>query len=70
MSYKEQSTKGKWYTELMQRFQGLTGRLGLSEHEADQVKEFILSIAREQFMAGNRSGIAWMHKKAGTSRVQ
>ncbi|MBU1126440.1 MAG: hypothetical protein ABH826_04230 [Patescibacteria group bacterium] len=58
------NTKAKWYTELMHRFHKLMDHIGMPDEATEEIKEFMLSLAREQYMAGNRSGIAWMRKKA------
>lgn len=63
------NSKGKWYRELMQRFGNLMSRLGLSQNESDQIKEFLLAIAREQYMTGNRCGIKYAHEQMGTARA-
>lgn len=57
------NTKAKWYVELMERFSNLMARVGMRDDAIQEVREFMLSVAKEQYMAGNRSGIAWMRKK-------
>lgn len=67
MSQYVKNTKAKWYTQLMKRFEDLMARLGMPDPAIDELKEFMLSVAREQYMAGNRSGIRWAHEQNGTS---
>ena len=53
----------KWYVELMERYLRLSEKLGLPEDVMSEMKVFLLEIAREQYMAGNRSGIRWAREQ-------
>lgn len=55
--------KAKWYLELMDRFNLLVEKLAVSEDVASEFKVLLLETAKEQYMAGNRSGIAWIRKQ-------
>ncbi len=55
--------KAKWYIELSERYRKLSERLGLSEDTTSEIKVFLLEISREQYMAGNRSGIRWAREQ-------
>ena len=67
MTVQVKNVKAKWYVELMERFSSLMARIGMPDSAISEIRDFMLSVAREQYMAGNRSGIAWMRKKAGGS---
>ena len=54
-----QSSQAIWYRELSAQFETLMKGKKLSEDEKQEIKVFILQIARDQYMAGNRSGIRW-----------
>lgn len=54
--------KANWYMKLMEKFNSLMERQGVPEDLASEFKVFLLETAREQYMAGNRSGIAWARK--------
>ena len=62
MSVEVKNTNAKWYVDLMEKFKHLMETLGIPEEVASDVKEFLLTVARDQYMAGNRSGIAWARK--------
>ncbi len=53
------NTQARWYVELTEKFTSLMETLGLDEDVASEIKLFVLQIARDQYMAGNRSGIRW-----------
>ncbi|MFA6130836.1 MAG: hypothetical protein WC730_01060 [Patescibacteria group bacterium] len=58
---------GKWYVELLERFNTLMERLGIPNDVSGEMKTFILGVAREQYMAGNRSGIRWARQGGASS---
>lgn len=61
--------QARWYTELMQKFQSVIQALGLDEDSASEIKVFVLQIARDQYMAGNRSGIRWARTQSSSHPV-
>lgn len=60
---KEGFTNKGWYSILMDTFQSLMKKHDMPEDIANEIEAFILSVAKDQFRAGNRSGIAWTHKQ-------
>ncbi|MBT4856666.1 hypothetical protein HON52_00570 [Candidatus Uhrbacteria bacterium] len=58
----------KWYIELSNRFSTLMSNLGLADETSSQVKNLLVEIAQEQYMAGNRSGIRWAREQAAPAR--
>jgi len=68
MTY-EKSAKAKWYVDLCNRFEALMHNLGLPEEVGVEIKTFLLAVAKEQYMAGNRSGIRWAREQAQGATV-
>jgi hypothetical protein len=64
MQVQVKNPKAKWYTELMDRFERLMSTQGIPENPAREIKQLVLAVAREQYMAGNRSGIRWAREQA------
>lgn len=61
------NAKANWYLKLMEKFDALIEKLAVPEDVASEFKVFLLETAREQYMAGNRSGIAWARKTPARS---
>jgi hypothetical protein len=51
--------KPKWHMELIRAINGFAEEIGLDESTSDRMRDFILSTAKSQYMAGNRAGIYW-----------
>jgi len=64
MNYQVKNPNAKWYVDLMERYRGLISKFGMPEDLASELKVFLLEVAREQYMAGNRSGIRWAREQA------
>ncbi|MFA6018152.1 MAG: hypothetical protein WC776_03135 [Patescibacteria group bacterium] len=62
MSSSSFSGKG-WYSILMDTFHSLMKKHDMPEDIANELESFILTVAKEQFRSGNKSGIAWTHKQ-------
>lgn len=58
-------TKQQWYITLNQTFTDLMHRLGIPDDPASEIKVFLLETARNQYLAGNRSGIKWARQQMG-----
>ncbi|OGL94650.1 hypothetical protein A2348_03440 [Candidatus Uhrbacteria bacterium RIFOXYB12_FULL_58_10] len=54
-----EETRQKWHVELIRSVNGLAEDVGLDDLGASRMREFVLSIAKSQYMAGNRAGIYW-----------
>lgn len=63
MSVHIKNPHAKWYLELMEKFGNLVERHALPADVAEAVKTLLLGVARDQYMAGNKSGIRWMREK-------
>lgn len=62
-------TSSRWYVELLKRFTDISTRLQLNEKTREELKEFVLAIAKEQYMTGNRCGIRWMREQTNKQVV-
>lgn len=63
------NTQARWYTELTERFETLMEQLGIDEDTGSEIKLFLLQIARDQYMAGNRSGIRWARTQSAAPQT-
>lgn len=48
-----------WFAKLMNRFESLMHHLDIPEELTPDIRALFLEVAKEQYMAGNRSGIRW-----------
>ncbi len=55
----EQNQTSMWMSKLSNRIQTLVHNLGLPSDMGQNLKEFIFEVAKEQYKAGNNSGIRW-----------
>lgn len=60
----QQLTQAKWYIDLCTELEQLMEALEVSEEGASEIKTFMLEVARNQYLAGNRSGIRWAREQA------
>jgi hypothetical protein len=51
-----------WYVRLLERFNTLVERHSIPDEIAKELREFTLQIAKEQYMSGNKCGIAYAHR--------
>lgn len=58
-----ESTKNTWYELLTIQCHTLAEKLGLDDLGAEELKSFINRIAKDQYKAGNKSGIRWAFKQ-------
>ncbi len=59
--------QAKWYLDLSSRFEELVSNLEIDDDQASELKIFVLQVAKDQYLAGNRSGIKWARSQsAGT----
>lgn len=52
-----------WYTSLNDRLDTLMKKHDMPEDIALEINDFVVNVAKEQYKAGNRSGISWLRKK-------
>jgi hypothetical protein len=56
------NTTKRWHVELIQSVQGLCEQFGLDDQATQSFRDLMMTIAKEQYKVGNRSGIAWARK--------
>ena len=61
------ATQAKWYIDLCTELDALLEGLEVHEEGIEEVKTFVLELARNQYLAGNRSGIRWAREQAHAS---
>ncbi len=57
-----------WLSILQDNFHSLMKKHDMPEDIAHDIETFVLSVAKDQFRAGNRGGIAWTHKQYALKR--
>ena len=65
----EQTTSKGWHIELGAAVNGLAEELGLDDLSTQRLRDFIFGTAKEQFKAGNRSGIRWARTNPNPQRA-
>ena len=58
-----ENTKQNWYDKISDSFESLMRKFDMPEDMQIEIREFMFGVAREQFKAGNKSGISWMYRK-------
>ncbi|RMD51298.1 hypothetical protein D6827_02525 [Candidatus Parcubacteria bacterium] len=58
------NTNAMWYQNIINRFEKLIKEIQANEKQAEKIKDFVLNIAREQYLNGNRSGIRWARNQS------
>lgn len=48
-----------WFVEMTTKFNQLAQNLGIEGPPAQEMRNFMIEIAKEQYKAGNKSGIAF-----------
>lgn len=59
----DEKTTGRWFTELTDKFQALMRKYDMPEDIEWELQQFMVSVAKDQYRAGNRSGISWIRKQ-------
>ena len=54
-----QKAATNWLTELTTQFNSLVQNLGIEGPAVDELRNFVLNTARDQYKAGNKGGIAF-----------
>jgi len=55
----------KWYVNMVARFNELSQNLGVEGPLADELRQFMFTIAKEQFKSGNKNGIRFAMSDEG-----
>ena len=66
-----EAMKANWLDTLMEKFDNYVRKYDLPEDMAHELSVFVETVAREQYKAGNKSGIAWLRRQmsGGTQAV-
>ena len=62
--------KRSWVEKLTDRFNELMLKHDMPEDISHELETFVLTVAKEQYIAGNRGGIAWLRKQVGAGKGQ
>lgn len=53
-----------WFQKLSDNVLALAEEFGLSDTHTNRFKDFVVTLAKEQYKIGNKSGISWAFKQA------
>ena len=56
-------TYAPWFVNLMNTYNTKAEELQLDQDVASELRQLFIDKCREQYAAGNKSGIAWMHRE-------
>lgn len=57
------TSKNPWYKNLLSQVNTMAEQFGLDDIQTNNFRETVLAFAKTQYMAGNKSGIAWVYKQ-------
>ncbi len=58
-----ENTKQNWYDKISDSFDAMMRKFDMPEDMQFEIREFMFSVAKEQFKSGNKSGISWVYRK-------
>lgn len=62
--------KKSWLDKLSDRFDALMTKFDMPEDIRHEIETFMLSVAKEQYLTGNKAGISWLRKQVGAKPGQ
>ncbi|HRH32195.1 MAG TPA: hypothetical protein PLK06_02625 [bacterium] len=62
--------KKSWLDKLSERFDALMTKFDMPEDIRHEIETFMLSVAKEQYLTGNKAGISWLRKQVGAKPGQ
>lgn len=65
-----QTEKRSWLDKLTDRFDALMVKFDMPEDIRHEIESFMLSVAKEQYLTGNKAGISWLRKQVGAKPGQ
>jgi hypothetical protein len=65
MDNEKDNENPKWYVNMVARFNEIAQNLGVEGPIADEMRQFMFTIAKEQFKVGNKSGIRFAMSDEG-----
>lgn len=66
----ENNDKKTWYDKLSDRFQALMNKFDMPEDMRLEIENFVVTVAKEQYVNGNKNGISWLRKQVGAKPGQ
>ncbi|MFZ2681674.1 MAG: hypothetical protein WAZ14_01080 [Patescibacteria group bacterium] len=64
------ANKQNWLDKLTERFDSLMTKFDMPEDMRHELESFVLTVAKEQYISGNKSGISWLRKQVGAKPGQ
>lgn len=58
-----QQAKAGWYDKLVANVNNFAEELGLDDFSTSKFRDFVVSIAKDQYRYGNKCGAAWAFKQ-------
>ncbi len=55
--------KQSWYSKISDSFDALMRKFDMPEDMEIELRDFVFTVAKEQFRVGNKSGISWVYRK-------
>jgi hypothetical protein len=65
-----QSKTNNWYRDLVSRVNTLSETFGLDDLQTSDLRNFVMTIAKDQFKVGSKSGAAWAFKQGKEGSMQ
>jgi hypothetical protein len=59
-----------WIEKITDGFHVIANKYDLPEDMRHEIEGYVLNVAKDQYFAGNKSGIAWLRKQAGAKQGQ
>ena len=56
--------KNNWYQNLLDRITNLSEQFGLDEMQTHAFRDFVVTLAKEQYKRGSKSGAGWAFAQA------
>ncbi len=60
----EEDKKNNWYRSLLDRITNLSEQFELDDSQENTFRDFVVTLAREQYKRGSRSGAGWAFAQA------
>ncbi len=58
-----ENTNAPWYATIVAECNTLAEKFGLDDLLGEELRDFVIRIARDQYKVGNKSGIAWLKRQ-------
>jgi hypothetical protein len=59
-----EGTKTNWYRNLLDRITNLSEQFALDESQTSTFREFVVTLAQDQYKRGTKSGAGWAFAQA------